>query len=61
MENNSINSNTWAGTIGGTALVVILNITTEALHTAELAAVGALVSFGVSLSLKFLLRWLKIK
>ena len=57
MENNSINSNTWAGTLGGTALVVILNITTEILHTALLAGVGAIVSFGVSISLKYVVKW----
>jgi len=51
-----------AGTAGGTLLVVVLQISAgELLKTGCLAAVGAVVSFGVSLGLKFLVRWWKRK
>lgn len=45
------------GTAGGTALVLLLQISSgELLKTAVLAAVGAAVSFTVSLALKELAR-----
>ncbi|MGV3528069.1 MAG: hypothetical protein ACO1OO_04170 [Flavisolibacter sp.] len=45
-----------AGTTGGTLLVVLLNISGEdLLRTTVLAAVGAVVSYGVSWCLKCLL------
>jgi hypothetical protein len=48
---------TKAGTMGGTFLSIFFNIDNEdLLKTAILAAVGALVSFSVTLTLKFLLR-----
>jgi hypothetical protein len=46
-----------AGTVGGT-LTVLLTLTPGAvLETAVLAAVGAVVSYGVSMALKALHRW----
>lgn len=51
---------TRAGTAGGTLLVVVLGISGgELVKTACLAAVGAVVSFAVSLGLKLLVRWWK--
>jgi mannitol-specific phosphotransferase system IIBC component len=49
-----------AGTAGGTLLTIIVNIkSTDLLKTAILAAVGAVVSFGVTLLLKFLIKRFK--
>ena len=59
MENlpSAPNANERAGTIGGTLLVVVLEISGgELLKTAVLAAVGAAVRFGVSFVLQ---RWVK--
>lgn len=43
------------GTAGGTLLTILANITSEdIIKTAILAAVGAVVSFGVTLALKLL-------
>jgi hypothetical protein len=51
-----------AATIGGTLLIVFLNIKTGQLfQTAVLAAVGATVSFTVSLFLKYIIRLFKNK
>lgn len=45
------------GTAGGTLLTILANITSEdIIKTAILAAVGAVVSFGVTLALKLLLK-----
>lgn len=53
---------TIAGTVGGTVLVVLLNINAaDTLHTALLAGLGAVVSFSVSLFLKWLLKLLRQK
>ena len=53
--NQSADNGTKAGIIGGTLLSVFFNIHTEDLiKTALLAATGAVVSFIVSLSLKWL-------
>ena len=47
--------NVYAGTLGGTALSVFGNImAADVVKTAVLAAVGAAVSFGVSVGLKAL-------
>ena len=55
LHNNS-STPTAAGTIGGTCLVIMLQITSGALwQTVVLAALGAVVSFGTSLILKKLL------
>lgn len=58
MESNAnVNVPTKAGTIGGTLLVLLLRITSEeVLKTAMLAAVGAVVSFGVSFLLNKLVK-----
>jgi mannitol-specific phosphotransferase system IIBC component len=50
-----------AGTAGGTLTIVLANIATaDVLKTTILAAVGALVSFSVSLLLRMLVkRWRK--
>lgn len=48
------------GTAGGTLLTIFANISSEDLiKTAILAAIGAVVSFGVTLFLKFLIKRLK--
>ncbi|HWJ28475.1 MAG TPA: hypothetical protein VNS32_18155 [Flavisolibacter sp.] len=53
---------TRAGTTGGTLLVILLQISSEELaKTGVLAAVGAVVSFSVSLLLKYLVRYIKRK
>lgn len=44
-----------AGTLGGTLLVVLVHISSqEVLKTIVLAAIGAVVSFGVSWMMRFL-------
>lgn len=49
MDGSSPGANEKAGTVGGTLLVVVLQISSgEVLKTAVMAAVGAVVSFGVS-------------
>lgn len=54
MEQPLLSTNTRAGTIGGTLLVLLFKINiSDLLTSAILAAVGATVSFGVSI----LLRW----
>lgn len=53
-------STTKAGTIGGTFLSIFFNIDNEDLiKTALLAAIGAIVSFSVTLFLKFLIKRIK--
>ncbi|MCW3091404.1 MAG: hypothetical protein JWP81_2473 [Ferruginibacter sp.] len=62
MQPEPVNGHTKAGTAGGTLLVLLLNIgTAEILNTAILAAVGAAVSFTVSLLLRWLLKRLTRK
>jgi hypothetical protein len=58
MENNAnIDMPTTAGTIGGTFLVLLLQISGEEMaRTAMLAAVGAVVSFCVSFLLRLFVR-----
>jgi hypothetical protein len=47
------------GTIGGTLMVIFANIgSAEIIKTAVLAAVGSAMSFGVSLLLRKLVKWL---
>ena len=54
------NTHTRAGTWGGTAVVLWMQIgSAELLKTALLAAVGAAVSFGVSLGFKWIIRRLR--
>jgi len=53
-----IDGDTRAGTIGGTLVVVLLNIFEHnVLHSALLAFVGATVSFFASFGWKYLLRY----
>jgi hypothetical protein len=55
MDHNTVDTNTKAGTLGGTLFIFFLNLsTTEVLKTVVLAGVGAIVSFSVSLLLKIL-------
>lgn len=51
--NQYVDHSTRAGTAGGTLLIIIANISSQdLLKTVVLAAVGAVVSFGVTLLLK---------
>jgi len=62
MANLVSGGGTKAGTAGGTLLSVLVNINSgDILHTCVLAAVGAIVSFTVSILLKVLLQWFKRK
>jgi uncharacterized membrane protein len=55
MDNHSLNPATKAGTAGGTLTTFIASITTaDLLRTTVLTVVGAVVSFIVSLLLKWL-------
>ena len=52
-----MDNGTKAGTIGGTLLTIVANIKSEdVLKTIVLAGVGAVVSFFVSLGLKYLVK-----
>lgn len=60
MNQTYFDNSTKAGTLGGTMLTILVNIKSEdLLKTAILAAVGAIVSFGITLILKLLIRRLK--
>jgi len=62
MEYPINDDSTAIGTVGGTLLSIAANISTgDMLRTAVLAAVGALVSFAVSVLLKLLLRRIRKK
>lgn len=62
MEQTFPNGNTKAGTVGGVILVLLFKIRMEDIYTsAVLAAVGAIVSFGVSVFLKLILKRLNNK
>ena len=51
---------TKAGTLGGTLLTIFANINSaDLIKTSVLAALGAMVSFGVTLGLKILIRRIK--
>ena len=53
-------SYTKTGTIGGTLTIILANINSaDILKTAVLAGIGAVVSFGMSLLMKMLVRWWK--
>ena len=57
MDNGPFMTNTRTGTAGGTLLVTLLNVNfSDLLETAILAAVGAAVSYLVSVGMKRLLR-----
>ena len=58
--NYSNNTHTTAGTAGGTLLVILLQIhSADIARTAVLACTGAIVSFAVSLLLRFVVKWAK--
>lgn len=58
--NQVFDSTTKRGTAGGTLLTILGNITSDdIIKTAILAAVGAVVSFGVTVLLKLLIKRLK--
>ena len=62
MTDNNFNSDnhTIAGTLGGTAYVLLAQISsTETIKTMLLAVLGAMVSFFVSLFLKWVVRKLR--
>jgi hypothetical protein len=58
--NNHIGSGTILGTVSGTGLTVLVNIgSPDIIKTVILAAIGAVVSFSVSVYLKWLVKKLK--
>ena len=58
--NQVFDQNTKAGTLGGTLLTIVANIqSSDLFKTAILAMVGAVVSFSVTLFLKFLIKRFK--
>jgi mannitol-specific phosphotransferase system IIBC component len=60
MDHPIFDNSTKAGTAGGTLLTIIAFIShTDILKTAILAAVGAAVSFSMTLLLKLLIKWVK--
>jgi mannitol-specific phosphotransferase system IIBC component len=60
MMNQVFDSTTKAGTASGTLLSIFANINSgDVLKTAILAAIGAVVSFSVTLLLKLLVKQLK--
>jgi hypothetical protein len=48
---------TRAGTAGGTLLVLLQLMPGEVMKTTLLAFIGAMVSFGTSLLLKYIVKW----
>ncbi len=57
---NQIESGTILGTVSGTVLTVVMNIgSSDIIETVVLAALGAVVSFSVSLLLKWLVKKIK--
>lgn len=62
MSQEYFDNSTKAGTAGGTLLTILVNITSaDLLKTGLLAAAGAVVSFTVTLLLKFLIKRFKNK
>ena len=60
MNQQYFDNSTKAGTIGGTLLTILVNIKgADLVKTGILAAVGAVVSFSVTLLLKFLIKFFK--
>lgn len=58
--NLAFDNTTRVGTVGGTLLTIMVNIHREdLLKTAVLAAIGAVVSFGVTVLLKMIIRFFK--
>lgn len=57
---NNIENGTILGTVSGTVLTVAVNIgSSDVIKTVALAALGAVVSFGVSVFLKWIVKKLK--
>lgn len=57
---NNIESGTILGTVSGTVLTVLVNIgSSDIIKTVALAALGAVVSFSVSVLLKWLIKRFK--
>ena len=60
MNQQYFDNSTKAGTIGGTLLTILVNIKgADLIKTVILAAVGAIVSFSVTLFLKYIIKLLK--
>jgi mannitol-specific phosphotransferase system IIBC component len=60
MNDASVTPASKAGTAGGILTILLVNINSgEILKTITLAALGAVVSFTVSICLKWVVRWLK--
>ena len=61
MEAN-VEGSTKAGTVGGTLVILFLHLNSAEIYkTIALAAIGAVVSFGVSLFLKVLMKRMRKK
>ena len=57
MDINFHNDSRWVATVGGTLLVLLFKVNiSDLLMSALLAAIGAMVSFGVSMLLKFIVK-----
>ncbi|WP_420577506.1 hypothetical protein [Ekhidna sp.] len=62
MSDHQIASGTKAGTVGGTLLSVAINLdSSDILRTIILATVGAIVSFSISVLLKWMVKAFKRK
>lgn len=62
MNGNKMNEHSYTktGTIGGTLTIIFANINSgDILKTAVLAGIGAVVSFGMSMLMKMLVKWWK--
>ena len=60
MTQEYFDNSTKAGTVGGTLLTILVNINSaDLLKTVILASLGAVVSFGVTLLLKVLIKRFK--
>jgi len=60
MDHPIFDNSTKVGTAGGTLLTIIVNINSaDLLKTGIRAAVGAAVSFSMTLLLKLLIKWFK--
>ena len=61
-HNFQVHGSTKAGTAGGTLLILFINLSSaEIWKTVVLAAIGAVVSFGVSLLLKIIVQRIRKK
>ena len=62
MDHPNVDGSTKAGTVGGTLFVLFINLhSVEVAKTIVLAAIGAAVSFTVSLALKVLVQKIRRK